>query len=72
MEMVGNCYQVKMEDLLGEEQIEATFHSDCKELFQRQVRRGRIMVMRDVALFSLNPRNPYLIVKAECVVSVVK
>lgn len=71
VEMVGNCYQVTLEDIIGD-QIEATFHSDCKEYFAKQIRRGRILILQNVALFSLNPRNIYLIIKADCICHIVK
>jgi hypothetical protein len=52
VEIVGNCYQVKMQDLVGEE-IQATFHSDCKEAFSKQIRRGKILVLQNVRLIPL-------------------
>ncbi|CDW86679.1 UNKNOWN [Stylonychia lemnae] len=41
VEMIGNCYQVKL-------QIDATFHSDCKEYFSKQIRRGKVLIMSNV------------------------
>eukprot|EP00347_Sterkiella_histriomuscorum_P010819 403374806 len=71
VEVVGNCYQVKMQDIIGD-QIEGTFHSDCKEQFSKQIRRGRVLILENIAVFSLNPRSIYLIIKADCIKSVVK
>ncbi len=81
VELVGNCYQVKLQDI-AYETIDATFHSDCKEFFAKQIRRGRVLILKDVfyflfkflqiAVFSLTSRSVYLILKADCIVSVVK
>ena len=54
VEMVGNCYQVTLQDLVGEE-IQATFHSDCKEAFSKQIRRGKILVLQNVIFKTSNP-----------------
>jgi len=54
VEMVGNCYQVTLQDIVGEE-IQATFHSDCKEAFSKQIRRGKILVLQNVIFKSLIP-----------------
>lgn len=80
VELVGNCYQAKLQDIASDS-IDATFHSDCKEFFAKQIRRGRVLILKDViclilnfqiAVFSLTSRSVYLILKADCIVSVVK
>ena len=47
VELVGNCYQVQMQDIIGDS-IEGTFHSDCKEYFSKQIRRGRVLILENV------------------------
>jgi len=56
VEMVGNCYQVTLQDIVGEE-IQATFHSDCKESFSKQIRRGKILVLQNVRAIVINITN---------------
>jgi hypothetical protein len=52
-------------------------------MFSKQIRRGKVLVLQNVsdpllskdlkvAIFSLNPRNIYLIVKSESILHVVK
>jgi hypothetical protein len=52
VEMVGNCYQVTLKDIVGDE-IQATFHSDCKEQFSKQIRRGKVLVLQNVRISSV-------------------
>ena len=53
VELIGNVYAVKLhvnilsnnfQDIGGDE-IMATFHSDCKEYFSKQIRRGKVLVL---------------------------
>ena len=52
VETVGNCFQVVLKDVQGET-ILANMHPSCRDIVIKQVRRGRILILKDVAMFSL-------------------
>ena len=77
VETVGNCYQVILRDA-SENEIQASFHPSCRDIVVKQVRKGRIMILKEVAMFSMGGsagmknKNYVLIVMNECIVQVVK
>ena len=49
-EVVNGCFQAQMRDLQGDE-IQATFHSDCKEIIKtHKCRKGSLAILKDVSL----------------------
>ena len=72
VETVGNCYQVILRDA-HEELIQASFHPSCRDIVVKQVRKGRIMILQDVAMFSMGGsagmknKNYVLIVMGDCI-----
>ena len=54
--------------------IECMFHSDCKEIIQSQVRRGKILLLEKVAVFSLGvvASKSNLVVMQKCIKKVIK
>jgi len=48
-EIVNGCYQARLKDLAGDE-IQGTFHSNCKEKIKsNRCRKGSIVVLKDVS-----------------------
>lgn len=52
VETIGNCFQVMLRDV-HEDQILASMHPSCRDTVISKVRRGRIMILKDVAMFSI-------------------
>ena len=80
VEQVGNCYQVTCADIQfgfvpkEETVIQVTFHSDCKSLMQKKVRKGKIVHLKNAAVYSLGMQASMsnLVVMAECVANVIR
>ena len=72
VETVGSCFQVILRDV-NEDVIQASFHPSCRDIMVKQVRKGKILIMKDVAIFSmgsntgLKGKNYVLIVMGECI-----
>ena len=67
-----------LRDIHGD-QILSSMHPSCRDIVIKQVRRGRIMILKDVAMFSLGGsgafnkfKNFVLVVMDHCVERVVK
>ena len=77
VETVGNCFQVLMRDVEGET-IQGSFHPSCRDVMVKQVRKGRIVILKEVAVFAMGGgqghkiKNYVLIVMGDCVDRVVK
>lgn len=77
VETVGNCFQVNLRDVSGQ-QIMASLHPSCREIVIKQVRRGRILLLKEVAMFSCGGsggnkfKNVILVVMDHCIERVVK
>ena len=71
IEKINGCYSAKVKDLAGEE-IEAMFHADCSDFFAKDVKRNSVLVLDNVATFSLNKAKFYLVIMAECINRIVK
>jgi len=78
VETVGNCFQVVLRDVHGD-QILASLHQSCRETVISKVRRGRIMILKDVAMFSIGgtgaftkSKNYVLVVMDHCIEQVLK
>ena len=61
------------------QQILASLHPTCRDIVMKQVRRGRIMILKDVAMFSLGGsgsfnkfKNYVLVVMDHCIEKVVR
>ena len=54
--------------------IECTFHSDCKEMIQSQIRRGRVLLLEQVGVFSMGvvPAKSNLVIMEKCIKKVLK
>ena len=72
VETVGSCFQVILRDV-HEDFIQASFHPSCRDMMVKQVRKGKILILKDVAIFSmggstgLKSKNYVLIVMGECI-----
>ena len=72
VETVGNCYQVILRDPAGDI-IQASFHPTCRDIVVKQVRKGRIIIMQDVAMYSvgggagMKSKNYNLVVMGDCI-----
>ena len=67
-----------LKDVHGQ-QILASMHPSCRDIVIKQVRRGRIIILKEVAMFSLGGsgafnkfKNYVLVVMDHCVERVVK
>ena len=47
VEAVGSCFMIKMRDARGD-QINATFHESAKERIQKEVRKHRVIVLKNI------------------------
>ena len=56
VEMVGNCFHLELRDCVGDT-IKASFHSSCKEVITKQVRKGKALVLTNVGMFSIGGTN---------------
>ena len=50
VETIGNAFQITLRDIHGDK-IMASFHPDCRDVVVRQVRPGRIILLKDAAIF---------------------
>lgn len=74
IEQVGTCYQVKCCDLfhhLGNPHsvISCTFHSDCKPILQKKIRRGKVIQVKNAGVFCVGMQSSEscLVVMASCI-----
>ncbi len=51
VESVGTCFQLKLRDIF-DDQISASFHSSTREVVNRQVRKGKIIKLKEVGIFN--------------------
>ena len=52
IQIFGSCFQLETRDVRSDH-IELIMHSDCRDTVQRLVRKGRILILNDVGLFTL-------------------
>ena len=78
VEQVGMCYQIRCVDIQGgsldSDTIDCTFHSDCKPKMQKEVRKGCVLFLENVAVYCLGmqPNKSNLIVMDKCIKKVIK
>jgi hypothetical protein len=82
LETVGNCYQLKCCDIfyekgdrdVEENVIDCTLHSNCKALVQKRIRKGRILHLKDPAVFSIGMHSTKssLVAMDKCIINVYK
>ncbi|CDW72843.1 UNKNOWN [Stylonychia lemnae] len=66
IEIIQSAYHTKFKDLKGDE-IYGTFHSDCKDTIKvEKMRKGSIIVLKDVASFSIVQGRYYFIMISSC------
>ena len=66
-EVVNGCFQATLRDLAGDE-IQATLHSDCKDVVKaHKCRKGSVLVLRDVSVFAITNNRHYLVLMNSCV-----
>lgn len=63
VDQVGNCYRVKCSDVQygkpnhevqqSDTLICASFHSDCKDMMQKKIRKGKVLVIEKAVVYSL-------------------
>ena len=78
VEAVGTCFQMKLRDIF-EEEISASFQSSTREVVNRQVRKGKIIKLKEVGLFNhkssklgSSQTQTILIVLSNCITEVCK
>ena len=66
-EVINQCYHAKFKDIRGDE-IYGTFHSDCRdEIKKNRMRKGSVVVLKDVSAFRMSNGRYYLVFINKCV-----
>lgn len=59
-----------------EDAIEASLHSSCKEIVQSKVRKGRILIIKEAAIFTVNgsktAKSYILVLMSHCIDQVIR
>ena len=78
VEAVGTCFQMKLRDIF-DDVISASFHASTREVVNRQVRKGKIIKLKEVGLFNhksskmgSSQTQTILIVLGDCITEVCK
>lgn len=66
-EVVNGCFHAKLRDINGDE-IQGTFHTDCKEVIKtNRCRKGSVIVLKKVAAFAISSSRYYFVMMATCI-----
>ncbi|CAI2376904.1 unnamed protein product [Moneuplotes crassus] len=65
-EIINDTYNVECKDITGE-RMQGTFHMNCKDKITKTLKKGSVVVLKNVSVFTINGISYYFIVIDQCI-----